>query len=87
MPASDQITSALPADAVGQTGINQLGAQPYFTVLHLIFFAPSNLFRFSRPKMPEVSHVFVENLAQLLNQGLARCITRGNLRRNDGKKP
>lgn len=46
MPASDQITSAVPADAVGQAGINQLGTQPYFSALHLIFFAQSDRFRF-----------------------------------------
>lgn len=87
MPASDQIKSALPVDAVEQTGINQLRAWPYFTVLHLIFFALSNLFRFLRPKRQRaLSHVFVENLAQCLNQGLVSCVTRGNLRRKKGEK-
>lgn len=77
MPASDQIKSALPADAVGQTGINQLGAWPYFTALHLICFAPANLFRFLRPKMQEaLRHVFVESLAQHFNQGL---VTQGGI--------
>lgn len=71
MPASDQIKSALPADAVGQAGINQLGTWPYFTALHLIFFALSNLFRFLSPTRQEpLSHVFVENLVQCLNQDL-----------------
>lgn len=46
MPASDQITSAAPADAVGQAGINQLRTQPYFSAMHLIFFAASDRYRF-----------------------------------------
>lgn len=57
MPASDQIKSALPDDAVGQAGINQLRAWPYFTALHLIFFATylvlSNLPRSLRTKRQE----------------------------------
>lgn len=82
MPASDQIKSALPADAVGQTGINQLRVWPYFTALDLIFFALSILFRLLRPKRQEAfSHVLVDNLA-CLNQGQVSCVISGNLRRN-----
>lgn len=82
MPASDQIKSALPDDAVGQAGINQLRAWPYFTALHLIFFVPSSLFGFLRTKRQEaLNHLLVENLAQCLNKDFVSCITSRNLRK------
>lgn len=71
MPTSDQIKSALPDDAVGQAEINQLRAWPYFTALHLIFSALSNLSRFLRTKRQEaLNHVLVEKLTQCLNKAL-----------------
>lgn len=87
MPASDQIKSALPDDAVGQAGINQLRAWPYFTALHLIFFALSNLSRFLKMKRHKAfNHVLVENLAQCLNKGFVSCTTSRNLSENKGEK-